>query len=150
MSVPQIAAILLAIVLVCAPACSSEDGTRLIPPSDVQARLAALRAVPKFAANDLYPGAASEADRVSAEKVINDLIARLTVVVSQTPTRERALAEIERTLSDLSALDSEDRDQALIHIEAAMDTVGLESSGGLLNRWRYGFDPSQSTSANGG
>jgi hypothetical protein len=141
---------LLALAFVLAPACSSEDGTRLTPPSDAQTRLNELRTKPKFVADTLYPGAATETDRVEAEKVINKLIARLAVVISQTPTRERVLAEIERTLPSLSAFDSEGRDQALVYIEAAMDAVGLESSEGLLNRWRYGFDPSQSTGGNGG
>jgi hypothetical protein len=38
-------------------------------------------------------------------------------------------------------LDSEDRDQLCFCIEELMDIVGLESSGGLLNDWRYGFNP---------
>ena len=37
--------------------------------------------------------------------------------------------------------DSEDQDQFCASIEALMDIVGLESSGGLLNKWRYGFIP---------
>ena len=92
---------LLALALFLAPACSSEDGTRLIPLSDAQTRLNQLRTKPKFVADTLYPGAATETDRVEAEKVINKLIARLAVVISQTPTRERVLAEIERTLPSL-------------------------------------------------
>jgi hypothetical protein len=38
-------------------------------------------------------------------------------------------------------LDSEDQDDLLMEIEALMDIVDLESSGGYLNEWRYGFDP---------
>jgi len=38
-------------------------------------------------------------------------------------------------------LDSEDQDDLLMEIESLMDIVDLESSGGYLNEWRYGFDP---------
>lgn len=148
-SAPRGIAIVLALALISASACSSKEETHLTPPSDVQERLSALKAKPKFVADRLYPGAASETDRVEAEKVINEMIGRLAVAVSQKATRERALAELERTLPSLTAYDSEDRDQALVYIEAAMDVIGLETSGGLLNKWRYGFDPSGNSDGNG-
>ncbi len=28
-----------------------------------------------------------------------------------------------------------------MYIETIMDILGIESSDGLLNQWRYGFDP---------
>lgn len=38
--------------------------------------------------------------------------------------------------------DSEDLDNICTMIEDIMNLVGLESSDGILNSWRYGFDPS--------
>ena len=37
--------------------------------------------------------------------------------------------------------DSEERDRVLFYAEEVMDILEIESSGGLLSRWRYGFDP---------
>ena len=50
---------------------------------------------------------------------------------------------IKQVLDNLDGVyfDSEDQDQFCASIEALMDIVGLESSGGLLNKWRYGFIP---------
>jgi hypothetical protein len=38
-------------------------------------------------------------------------------------------------------IDSEDQDRICYYFEELMDIVGLESSGGHLNNFRYGFDP---------
>ena len=38
-------------------------------------------------------------------------------------------------------LDTEDRERICNYIEELMDIVGLESSGGHLNNFMYGFDP---------
>jgi hypothetical protein len=38
-------------------------------------------------------------------------------------------------------LDTEDRERVCHYFEELMDIVGLESSGGHLNDWIYGFDP---------
>lgn len=37
-------------------------------------------------------------------------------------------------------LDTEDRERICHYMEELMDIVGLESSGGLLNQFMYGFD----------
>ncbi|MBB5393981.1 DUF4844 domain-containing protein [Mucilaginibacter sp. AK015] len=38
-------------------------------------------------------------------------------------------------------LDTEDRTRICNYFEELMDDVGLESSGGAINKWMYGFDP---------
>jgi hypothetical protein len=40
-------------------------------------------------------------------------------------------------------LDTEDRERVCSYFEELMDIVGLESSGGHLNNFLYGFDPSK-------
>jgi hypothetical protein len=40
-------------------------------------------------------------------------------------------------------LDTEDRERVCHYFEELMDIVGLESSGGHLNDFMYGFDPTQ-------
>lgn len=41
-------------------------------------------------------------------------------------------------------LDSEELDRVCSYVEELMDIVGLEGSGGRLNKWRYWFDPTDS------
>ncbi|MEP6582885.1 MAG: DUF4844 domain-containing protein [Ginsengibacter sp.] len=46
--------------------------------------------------------------------------------------------------SDVYAdLDTEDRERVCYYFEELMDIVGLESSGGHLNDFMYGFDPTK-------
>jgi len=46
--------------------------------------------------------------------------------------------------SDVYAqVDSEDRERVCLYYEELMDIVGLESSGGHLNIFMYGFDPTK-------
>lgn len=40
-------------------------------------------------------------------------------------------------------LDTEDRERVCSYFEELMDIVGLESSGGHLNKFMYGFDPTK-------
>ncbi len=40
-------------------------------------------------------------------------------------------------------LDTEDRERVCNYFEELMDIVGLESSGGHLNDFMYGFDPTK-------
>ena len=40
-------------------------------------------------------------------------------------------------------LDTEDRERICTYFEELMDIVGLESSGGYLNDFMYGFDPTE-------
>lgn len=45
-------------------------------------------------------------------------------------------------------IDSEDQDRICYYFEELMDIIGLESSGGHLNNFRYGFDPKQKPQPN--
>jgi hypothetical protein len=40
-------------------------------------------------------------------------------------------------------MDAEDQERVCIYFEELMDIVGLESSAGQLNMFRYGFDPTK-------
>lgn len=41
------------------------------------------------------------------------------------------------------SFDTEDQDLVCKYVEELMDIVNLESSGGHINEWRYGFDPNE-------
>ncbi|RQO79680.1 hypothetical protein DBR40_01595 [Pedobacter sp. KBW01] len=40
-----------------------------------------------------------------------------------------------------NGLDTEDKEAVCLYFEKMMDAVELESSGGILNTWLYGFNP---------
>ena len=48
---------------------------------------------------------------------------------------------LERFTDHYLQLDTEDRERVCSYFEELMDIVGLESSGGHLNNFMYGFDP---------
>lgn len=61
------------------------------------------------------------------------------------PTEEKYHAAIDKGLVRFNDvylnLDTEDSDRVCMYFEELMDIVGLENSGGRLNKWRYWFDP---------
>ena len=50
---------------------------------------------------------------------------------------------LERLADLYLQLDTEDRERVCSYFEELMDIVGLESSGGHLNNFMYGYDPSK-------
>lgn len=58
-----------------------------------------------------------------------------------TPPQYLTVLQAGLKMFDGSDYDSEECDQIYWNFGRIMDCVGLESSEGALNRWRYGFDP---------
>lgn len=52
------------------------------------------------------------------------------------------LLKVELTSFNREVLDTEDAENLAGNFEKIMDCIGLDSSGGALNDWMYGFDPS--------
>ena len=106
-------------------------------------RLRHLRAEPKFHSDmpTLYPGALNEETRARCEHQLNGLIDRLTGGLPARATKQYVLEEFRTTLAAFQSEDSEERDRLLHYMEQIMDITGIVSSDGLLNEWRYGFDP---------
>jgi hypothetical protein len=71
----------------------------------------------------------------------------MKVAESDNPSEEKYHEAIDTGLSYFNdvylKLDSEELDRIGIYFEEFMDIVGLQSSGGRLNNWRYGFDPTE-------
>jgi hypothetical protein len=109
------------------------------------AALSALRVGSTFVPETalLYSGAPSESVRAECEARVNDLIDRLLGELGPEPRKEVALAEFRNALSHFETSDSEERERVCSYIEQIMDILGIESSDGLLNTWRYGFDPQE-------
>jgi hypothetical protein len=78
-------------------------------------------------------------------KLINQSAKDFLTIVNNHPTEAKFQNEIGQGLTRFNKfytqLDSEDEDRICSYFEELMDCVGLQSSNGQLNKWRYGFDP---------
>jgi hypothetical protein len=103
------------------------------------------KAVRKFGEDGktMYAGVATETERLRLEEAINQLIDRLLAAKVETLDKKAVLKEFKTFLDHLEMFDSEDRDQMCRYLEKIMDIFNIESSDGLLNTWRYGFDPNK-------
>jgi len=92
---------------------------------------------------NFYPGATSEEIRLRAQNIFDKMIENLIVNIKQNPTKKYILLEMRNMLKNFINFDSEENDQVCTYCERILDIFQLESSDGLLNNWRYGFDPNK-------
>ncbi len=127
--------------------CSSEAERSKASQADrtVQ-RLSAMLGKDKFAEDMsvLYPGCPDPELRRTLNARMDGVIRRFIEAARNDASQEQYLRLVKESLRqfDRDDLDSEDADQVGANFERIMDCVGLESSQGALNMWRYGFDPS--------
>jgi Domain of unknown function (DUF4844) len=126
-----------------APPCRGSAEEKPMIKATAIAKLQELRARPKFKEEPgtLYNGMRPENDRQAAEAQLNDLIDQLIQDFPDPSEKEGVLLAFAQTLDCFPGKDSENQERLCSYIEEIMDMVGIESSGGLLNLWRYGFDP---------
>lgn len=95
----------------------------------------------KFVETSDYPGLGDEEMREPLNNRLN-VLAEQFLQIAGKPTVKLYRDAIKQLLDDMDDvyLDTEDEDHFLLQIEELMDIVGLESSQGLLNQWRYGFE----------
>lgn len=108
-----------------------------------RAELIALRSEKKFLAEDFYPGAPTEALRAEAEAQIDALLDRLLAGLGADSRKSKVMDEFKVAMAAFAQTDTEERERFCGYLEQIMDTVGIESSDGLLNSWLYGFDPGE-------
>jgi hypothetical protein len=122
----------------------SSCANHTVASGDRRAALAQLKSVPKFQRDDtnMYPGAATEKDRLRLEHAINELIDNLLANDVASLDKPTVLKQFKTTLNKLELDDSEDQERVCYYLENIMDIFQIESSDGLLNNWRHGFDPS--------
>jgi hypothetical protein len=108
---------------------------------DILKQLQALRVEKKFLPDlkRLYPGAPDETIRAEAQAIIDATIDRLILDLPSNPRRSTVLKALKRMLPSFERMDSEERDQASLYCKQIMQITGVNSSGELLNVWRYGF-----------
>lgn len=91
-----------------------------------------------------YPGAPTEDVRTVCEQAMNITIQALIETPKSGITEEDFWLLLENASKVYKQFDSEEMDRGLTYMEEIMDIYSIESSGGRLNNWRYGFDPSVS------
>jgi hypothetical protein len=109
--------------------------------SQTLAALAALRGEAKFHAHDFYPGAPTEADRLDAERTVNEMLDRIAAGLPKLPSKAFVLSEFQTMLDGFDSPETEEREEICGYCERVMSVMGIERSDGLLNRWLYGFEP---------
>ncbi len=111
---------------------------------DRQQALARFIAKKKFVPESYYPGATNEPDRLLYEAEVNELARSLGALSPDDQTKAVVLEKFKPTMEKFENTDSEERDRFLLYLDELMAIFGIDSSDGLLNKWRYGFDPNES------
>jgi len=115
----------------------------MIPYDQAIERLQQLRAARKFDPNPLtfYPGLPDERLREPLTNLVNESIDTFIAVAQNKGKETDYLHAIQECLEQFDDdIDSEEKDRICDYFEDMMDAVGLESSEGILEVWRYGVD----------
>jgi hypothetical protein len=113
------------------------------PPNPAVQKLSALLGWDKFLPDftRVYPGCPDAELRKELNAKLDDVIRRFIDAAQHDATKEQYLDLLKRSILrfDRYELDSEECDRICDWFEQIMDCVGLESSEGALNTWRYGW-----------
>jgi hypothetical protein len=99
-----------------------------------------MRVEPMFveAGERLYPGAPTEEIRIRCSAVFQAMLDSLIERGSKVSEKD-ILKSFRTAMRAIAGEDSEEKDEACALCERVMEIYGIESSGGLLNRARYGI-----------
>lgn len=89
--------------------------------------------------SNFYFGAPNEAVRLSAQRSVDVLLDALVLELPKNPKRSMVLVKFKTAMESFSVSESEERDQFLFYLQRIMKVLGMQSSGELMNVWRYGF-----------
>lgn len=90
--------------------------------------------------NRLYPGVQNSIRRARLNAQFRHAVDLLIAAATHRAPRLLAIIDEQINQFDRVALDTEDAEQIGHNFERARDCLGIDSSGGILNRWLYGFD----------
>lgn len=112
--------------------------------SDTLVELRAFISKKKFKAQpypQFYPGPTSPKAKRTYSRIINKLGRDFRKIYNSGEASDHQFQQaIKRRLTEFKQLniaDSEDEDRICLYVEELMDIVGLKSSNGLLNKFRY-------------
>jgi Domain of unknown function (DUF4844) len=100
----------------------------------------------KFVAEQFYPGIADPKMRPLLTDKINQAADDFSALAKKGKATDKDYQNkikigLQRFDDIYLNIDTEDRERICAYFEELMDIVGLESSGGYLNNFTYGFDP---------
>jgi hypothetical protein len=118
-------------------------------PTNAQDKILDFKKKDKFKAEpDLqYPGASTIELKQKMDDRINAAADEFLFEIRGNASEKSLQLAIGRGLNKFKdiylEMDTEDQERVCIYFEELMDIVGLESSAGQLNMFRYGFDPTK-------
>ena len=132
------------IVLFLILGCNEMENKMLSNGSEVKEALLKLKSQKKFIKDSsvFYFGAPDELTRLKAEKAINSALVKLIDSPSDNLTEKEFWVTLENAAKQLAQMDSEEMERGMSYMEDIMEIYKIDSSGGRLNKWRYGFEPS--------
>jgi len=108
---------------------------------DVISKLNNLKSEKKFVEDQkiFYPGTPNEAMRTEIENSLNKLIQEIIDGIPRKPKKSFVLKTIKSTMPHFEKFVSEEKDRFCLYCEEILDILGINSSGHLINVWRYGI-----------
>ena len=129
--------------LILLTSCSNETTMDLVNTVEITEKLSSLKGRVKFIEGDsvFYSGAPNEDIRLKAQSTIDNLILALLSTPNEKLNTERVFNLFVVVAAPLQEMDSEELERGLEYMEEIMGIYDIESSNGLLNELRYGFNP---------
>lgn len=139
----QLSAIFLGLTLLLLSACGQGQ---IKTPTNAMDKFDDFKKKEKFVAEQFYPGIADTKMRPLLTDKINQAADDFAALAksgnaSDKDYQDKIKIGLDRFADIYIDLDTEDRERICTYFEELMDNVGLESSGGHLNKFMYGFDP---------
>lgn len=102
----------------------------------------------KFDSDHLsFNGLSNPKLKTKLSQLLNECADDFVFTVKNNPSEEKFQEDIKKGLLKFNPyyldLDTEDREKICSYFEEMMDCIELQSSGGQLNKWLYGFDPTK-------
>lgn len=141
----QLTSIFLGLTLLLVTACGQGQ---IKPPTNAMNKFDEFKSKEKFIAEQFYPGIADTTMRPLLTNKINQAADDFAALAQSSNVTDKDYQDKIQTglqrFSDIYInIDTEDRERICTYYEELMDIVGLESSGGHLNNFMYGFDPTE-------
>ncbi|OOG88630.1 hypothetical protein B0E41_01985 [Hydrogenophaga sp. A37] len=101
----------------------------------------------KFVKEPFYLVDLDEADRLKYEAWVNQLARSLRKLAPSRQIKPVVLEKFKPVMKKFENTEGEDQDRFLGYLEELMEIFGIESSDGLLSKWRYGHDMTEEVKA---
>lgn len=116
----------------------------MIKKDKLVADLLKIKSLIKFEKNEdiPYSGISDNNIRLELNKLIDSSVDEFVSKVESGATDRDFQELIQKGLIrfDRFELDTDDRERVCLYYEELMDVINLESSGGIINKWMYGFE----------